>query len=71
LEEALRRLKVSGAYIHYDEEGDVLYVHFGDREALEGVEIGEGLIVDLDKDGEPAGLTITSFKTRLSLSKRS
>lgn len=63
-------MRISGAYIHYDEEGDVLYVHFGDREAVEGVEIAEGIIVDLDRDGEPAGLTITSFKARLSETKQ-
>lgn len=70
MEEALRKLRISGAYVHYDEEGDVLYIHFGDREAVEGIEIGEGIIVDLDKDGEPAGITITSFKTRLSETRR-
>ncbi|PUA33020.1 MAG: hypothetical protein B9J98_02790 [Candidatus Terraquivivens tikiterensis] len=63
-------MRISGAYIHYDEEGDMLYVHFEDREAVEGVEIAEGIIVDLDRDGEPAGLTITSFKTRLSEAKQ-
>ena len=66
MEEALRKLRIAGAYVHYDEEGDVLYIHFGDREAVEGIEIENGVIVDLDKDEEPAGITITSFKKRLS-----
>lgn len=65
MEEALRKLRISGAYVHYDEEADTLYIHFGDREAVEGVEIEEGVIIDLDRKGEPAGITITSFKERL------
>lgn len=66
MEEALRKLKISGAYIHYDEEVDTLYIHFGEREAVEGIEVEEGVIVDLDENKEPAGITITSFKRRLS-----
>lgn len=65
MEEALRKLRISGAYVHYDEEADTLYIHFRDQEAVEGVEIEEGVIVNLDKSGEPAGITITSFKERL------
>ena len=66
MNELLRRLRIIGAYIHYDEEADTLYIHFGEREAVEGIEIEEGIIVDLDKSKEPAGITITSFKRRLS-----
>lgn len=64
MEEALKRLKVAGAYAHYDEQSDVLYVHLGEREALEAVEIAEGVLVDLDGESQPAGLTITSFRRR-------
>ena len=70
MEEVLKRLKVKGAYYHYDEDADVLYVHFGDRTAIEGVEIAEGVIVDLDENEKVAGLTITHFKTRLSENKK-
>ena len=61
---ALRKLRISDAHIHYD-EAYTLYVHFGDRETVGGIEIENTIIVELDKNGEPAGITIASFKTRL------
>ena len=65
MEEEVRKLRIMGAYAHYDDEADTLYVHIGDREAREAVEIEEGVIIDLDKDGEIAGITITGIKQRI------
>lgn len=59
-----KRLQLKGAYAHYDEEGDVLYIHIGDREAEDSMEIEDGVVIDLDKNKKPVGLTIINLKEK-------
>ncbi|MCP8322225.1 MAG: DUF2283 domain-containing protein [archaeon] len=66
-----KRLQIKGAYSHYDEEGDVLYIHLGEGEAIDSVEIEDALFVDLNDKNEPIGLTIMNFRKRLGLIKKS
>lgn len=63
--EIARRLDLVGAYVHYDKEGDVLYVNFARNEAQESVEISDDVMVDLDGKGKPVGLTILNFEKRV------
>lgn len=58
------RLKIIGAYVHYDEEGDTLYVNLGNQ-AQDSLELAEDVIVDLDEKGRPVGLTILNFERRM------
>lgn len=52
MEEAVKKLRIIDAYAHYDDEADTLHIHIGDREAREAVETEEGIIIDLDKEGD-------------------
>ncbi|MCP8315213.1 MAG: DUF2283 domain-containing protein [archaeon] len=61
-----KRLQIKGAYSHYDEEGDVLYIHLGEGEAMDSVEIEDDIFVDLNGKNKPIGLTIMNFKKKTS-----
>ncbi len=61
----LRKLQVRGAFSHYDEEADVLYVHLADGDALDSVEVSEDVFVDLDLSRKPLGLTLMNFQKKL------
>lgn len=63
--ELKRRFQIRGAYSHYDEEGDVLYVHFGEKDSTHSIEVADDILVDLDELDSPSGLTILNFKQRL------
>ncbi len=63
--EVVSRLKIIGAYVHHDQENDVLYVSFSSSQAQDSAEISEDVIVDLDEKGRPVGLTILNFEKRV------
>jgi len=47
----------------YDEQGDVLYLHVGERQAAaDGEETPEGHLLRLDADGRVIGLTIINAR---------
>ena len=68
LMEALKLLeKKPKLHLDYDEEGDVLYLAFGQPKPAVGVDIGEGVVVRYDeKKKEVVGLTIIGIGTKLS-----
>jgi len=66
---AEKRLRLRGAYAHYDEKGDVLYIHMGDHEARDSMEIEDGVVVDLDEDKNPVGLTIINLRQKIRTAK--
>jgi uncharacterized protein YuzE len=50
-------LQIRGAYSHYDGEGDILYILFGERESIDSVEIEDDIFLDLNGKNEPMDLT--------------
>ena len=52
--------------IKYDEEADVIYLHFGKGKIIERDEIKNGLIVDYDEDGNPIAIEILNAKEVLA-----
>jgi len=48
--------------VHYDDEADVLYMHFGNIAPVDAAELGEGIILDLDEKDRVVGLTIIGLK---------
>ena len=66
--EALRLLeKRPKLHLDYDEEGDVLYLAFGQPKPALGVDIGEGVVLRYDeKKKEVVGLTIIGIGSKLS-----
>jgi hypothetical protein len=46
----------------YDDEEDILGLHWGDKEYHISVELVDGIIMDIAKDGTPLGLEIMSAK---------
>jgi uncharacterized protein YuzE len=52
--------------ITYDPEADVLYVAFRDAQAKDGIDIEEGVSVDLDKDGHVIGIELLDASQRLT-----
>ena len=63
--EIVSRLRIIGAYVHYDQEGDVLYISFSSNQAQDSIEFSEDVMVDLDEKGRPVGLTILNFEKRI------
>ena len=65
--EALKILeKKEGLNWDYDEEADVLYLSVGEPSEALGVDIGEGLVVRMDRaEREVVGLTVVGLRSRL------
>jgi uncharacterized protein YuzE len=55
--------------LHYYPETDSLYIELKTTPGTETREIVEGLVVDLDKDGEVVGFDIDHASRKLDLSK--
>ena len=51
--------------ITYDPEADALYIALRDVQAVDGIDIEEGVSVDLDKDGHIIGIEILDASDRL------
>lgn len=50
----------------YDDEADVLYLAIGEPQAATGVDIGDGVILRYNEEGnEVVGLTLIGLRTRL------
>ena len=49
--------------IEFDPRADALYVHFNNRDIAAQVEMPDGVIVDVDKDGLAVGVDIMSPST--------
>ena len=47
--------------IQYFPDTDTLYIDLADRPSTESEVISESLVVDLDKDGKPVGITIEHY----------
>jgi uncharacterized protein YuzE len=47
--------------IQYFPDTDTLYIHLADRPSIESEAINENLIVDLDGEGKPVGITIEHY----------
>jgi uncharacterized protein YuzE len=55
--------------LHYYPETDSLYIELKNTPGAEAREIVEGLVVDLDENGEVVGFDIDQVSLRLDLSK--
>lgn len=51
--------------ITYDPNHDVMYIEFGEREIVDTVEVGEGVLIDVGKDGRIIWIEIINASTRL------
>jgi uncharacterized protein YuzE len=47
--------------IQYFPDTDTLYIDLADRPSVESKVINESLIVDLDEEGKPVGITIEHY----------
>jgi len=54
--------------LHYYAETDSLYIELSDRPGADVREISDGVIVDIDDDGNPVGIDIDGASRRLDLS---
>jgi uncharacterized protein YuzE len=53
--------------LHYYPETDSLYIELRDRPGADVREIGDGIVVDVDDDGNPVGIDIDGASRRLDL----
>lgn len=54
--------------LHYYPETDSLYIELRDRPGADVREVGDGIIVDVDAEGNPVGIDIDGASHRLDLS---
>jgi len=54
--------------INYHPETDSLYIDFSDAVSVESEEVRDGVVIDLDKDGNITGLDIQHASQKLDLS---
>lgn len=54
--------------LHYYAETDSLYIELADRPGADVREIGDGIVVDVDDEGNPVGIDIDGASRRLDLS---
>lgn len=53
--------------ISYDKEVDALYIHLRDVKPSHGVDVEEGVTVDVDEEGHIVGIEILDASERLGL----
>ncbi len=53
--------------IEYFPETDSLYIDLAERTGVDTMEIGGGVVVDLDQDGRPVGIDIDQASKHLDL----
>ncbi|KUH34419.1 hypothetical protein APY94_01950 [Thermococcus celericrescens] len=51
--------------ITYDPNHDVMYIKFGGGEIVDTIEVGEGVLIDVGKDGRIIGIEIINASTRV------
>ena len=53
--------------VHYDEEGDALYLSLGDQKPDGVIEIAEGINVDTTTDGKLTGIEILKASQKINI----
>ena len=53
--------------IEYFPDTDSLYIELAQREGVDAIEVGDGIIVDVDVDGHPVGIDIDQASKHLDL----
>lgn len=53
--------------LQYYPETDSLYIELRDRPGADVREVGDGIVVDIDADGNPVGIDIDGASKRLDL----
>lgn len=54
--------------LHYNLQTDSLYIDLNARPGVDSHEVGDGLVIDVDADGNPVGIDIEHASQRLDLS---
>ncbi len=55
--------------LHYYPETDSLYIELNPRPGADAQEIVDGVVLDLDADGNPVGIDIDQASRRLDLTR--
>jgi uncharacterized protein YuzE len=55
--------------IEYYPETDSLYIDLGENDSANSVEVADGVVVDLDKNGNIVGIDIDHASKKLNLSQ--
>jgi uncharacterized protein YuzE len=55
----------ASATVHYDPEGDVLYISFGKPQAADDADVTDDDIVIRTREGKIVGLTILNARSRV------
>lgn len=53
--------------IEYFPDTDSLYIDLAAREGVDAIEVGDGIVVDVDGDGHPVGIDIDQASKHLDL----
>jgi uncharacterized protein YuzE len=53
--------------LHYYPETDSLYIELNDQPGADAVEVSDGLVIDVDEQGNPVGIDIDRASLRLDL----
>ncbi len=53
--------------IEYFPDTDTLYIDFSEKEAIDALELSEGIVMDIDHQGYPVGLDIDQASKHLDL----
>ena len=53
--------------IEYFPDTDSLYIDLAERAGVDTIEIGDGLVIDVDADGRPVGIDIDQASKHLDL----
>jgi uncharacterized protein YuzE len=54
--------------LHYDPETDSLYIDLNPRPSADSHEVADGVVLDLDAEGQPVGIDIQHASRTLDLS---
>jgi uncharacterized protein YuzE len=54
--------------LRYYPETDSLYIELNDKPSADPIEVSDGLVVDIDADGNPVGFDLDQASRRLDLS---
>ncbi len=60
-----KKLTAGEVKLDYDEEGDVLYISFGEPEAADDADVTEQGVVIRLREGKIVGLTILNARSRV------
>jgi uncharacterized protein YuzE len=53
--------------IEYFPDTDTLYIELAGRDGVDALEVGDGIVVDVDGDGHPVGIDIDQASKLLDL----